>query len=78
MSAVMKPATCKCGHKGKSKNPEFYQCGYCYYTARARSNRETAQKLRVRAMKLDEETRQFEEKSRDFRSRHPIRRGNHD
>ena len=38
----MLPATCACGHKGKSQRPQYYQCGYCYYSACAAGNRKNA------------------------------------
>lgn len=68
---IFKPATCKCGHKGKSKKPEYYQCGACYYTARAAWNRQHAQKLRERARKLEEEAVTFDGQREAFQRRHP-------
>ena len=67
-----KPATCKCGHEGRSNRPEYYQCGTCYYTARAQSNEAMIRKLGVRLGKLSVETIRFKAKAADFRRRHPV------
>lgn len=63
-------AVCKCGHAGRSKQPEFYQCGYCYYSCWARSNREKADKLVQRAEALRVEAAGYEEKAEAFKAKH--------
>lgn len=69
------PAVCACGHKGKSKRPEYYQCGHCYYEARASWNDATVAKLKARIAKLKAEAAEFRKKSRRFRERHPVLEG---
>ncbi len=70
MSEKLRPAVCKCGHKGKSKRPEFYQCAYCYYRARATSNNDKARKLKHRAEQLEQEAQRFMRKAMAFEQRH--------
>jgi len=67
----LQKATCRCGHEGKSRRPEYYQCGYCYYTANAKSHWAMITKLEKRITKLREEGDRFVAKAQAFRSRHP-------
>ena len=66
----MMEATCKCGHKGKSKRPEHYQCGYCYYTGFAQGNVEQADKLEQRAQKLRIEAVKHRKTAEAFKAKH--------
>jgi len=66
----MLPAVCRCGHKGRSQRPEHYQCSGCYYAAWARSEREKADKLEARAVKLRASALEHQAKSDAFRSKH--------
>lgn len=68
----LQPATCRCGHKGKSRTPTHYQCGRCYYTARAKYNTERATELRAHADKLDAEAVEFKAKAEAFRKRNGL------
>ena len=45
-------ATCGCGHKGKSQNPEFYQCTACYSENWSEHNLKQADKLEARAKNI--------------------------
>lgn len=63
-------ATCGCGHEGRSKQPEHYQCGFCYYGAWVRSTLEKARKLEARAVKLRKEADVYQGKSDAFRVKH--------
>jgi len=71
----MLPATCACGHKGKSQRPQYYQCGYCYYSACAAGNLKLARALEARAEKLRAEAETFKKKAKAFRDRHPCKVG---
>ena len=64
------PATCKCGHRGRSKQPDYYQCGYCYYTAMAKGNEDKILKIADRIVKC-EEAKRFKKRAAEFRKRHP-------
>ncbi len=68
----LQPATCKCGHKGESKRPEFYKCGYCYYMGEAKGNDRRVIKLRAKIEKLRKEAKKFRKKATKFRARHPL------
>jgi hypothetical protein len=68
----LKPAICKCGYKGKSKRPEYYQCGYCYYAAAAEGNDVFAEELVKRADRLTKEAKVFRIRALQFRERHPL------
>lgn len=71
-SKPLQRAGCKCGHEGKSKNPKFYQCGFCYYSNwAAHSERAIADKL-VQVKKLRVEVMRCKKKAADFRKRHPL------
>ena len=70
MSEKLEEATCKCGHEGKSKHPEHYQCGYCYYTGFARGNVEQADKLEQRAQKLRVEAAKHRRTAEAFKAKH--------
>ncbi len=42
----------KCGYEGLSQNPQFYQCGACYYAAWAKADLAKAIKLETRAQQF--------------------------
>jgi hypothetical protein len=69
---MMSPAKCiGCNYSGKSNNPEYYQCGYCYYTAKARGTKRRAAALEARAKKLEIEAEIAQDKAAKFKLRHP-------
>lgn len=64
-------AVCPCGYKGKSKQPQYYRCGYCYHAGRANGLAEKIATLEARIVKLREEREQRIEQASQFRKRHP-------
>lgn len=68
----IQPALCPCGHKGKSKNPQWYRCGFCYYMASAEGNEDFADKLTARATKLRLEAEAFRTRALAFRAKNPL------
>jgi len=68
-TGVLQPAVCPCGHVGKSKNPKWYRCGFCYYTASAEGNEDLADKLIARASKLRLEAEAFRARALAFRQK---------
>lgn len=60
-----------CPHVGKSRYPETYQCGACYYAMKARGRRKIAKEARDRAVKNDLQAEVYEKKSKEFMARHP-------
>lgn len=70
MKTKLVRAFCRCGHEGKSKQPDVYQCGFCYYSNRAKSNRTKAAELRARADKLEAEAERFEGTAAAFKAKH--------
>lgn len=74
MTTVKKmfPAVCGCGRSGRSQNPSYYMCGYCYYSNGAKSAGEQAARLRVRAQKLEGEAVDFWARAANFARRHPL------
>lgn len=65
------PATCVCGHQGKSQNPTWYRCGHCFYDGRAKGLIKRAAELRKRAEKLEIEAALHTLKAKAFRKKHP-------
>lgn len=65
------PAVCRCGHQGRSRYPEHYRCGACYYMARMRANIQKADQLRRWANELETQAWDFQAKAMGFKERHP-------
>jgi hypothetical protein len=65
------PAVCKCGYKGKSKHPEYYTCGYCYYATWADSEEKHIEKLKARIEEKQAEVIRLRKKAEDFKKKHP-------
>lgn len=67
----LQKVTCACGHIGSSRYPENYRCTGCYTLARAKGNTQLANKLRLRALKIEAEAAVFLKRSIAFRKDHP-------
>jgi len=65
------PAVCRCGYKGKSKQPQYYSCGFCYYVGWANGLAEKIATLEARIVKLREEREQRLKQAAQFKKRHP-------
>jgi len=65
------PAVCPCGYKGKSKRPQHYRCGYCYYAGWANGLAEKIATLEARIVKIRKERNQRLKQAAQFKKRHP-------
>ncbi len=68
--AKMLPATCGCGHAGKSQRPAHYRCTGCYNAGWAKYNRMLAAKHKAVAAKLLEDAEKHQAVSDAFRLKH--------
>lgn len=74
LEKAVKAKCTKCGYAGgrsRTKNPDLYRCGGCYYSMHAAGSRYRANELRDRADKLDAEALMFDESARQFMERNP-------
>jgi hypothetical protein len=72
--AELQPATCDCGHEGKSRNPRHYRCTACYHESRAKSSEQRAADLLARAKRLADGAKKDRATAKAFRKRHPSRK----
>lgn len=63
-------ATCPCGHKGRSRRPQFYQCSGCWYEGQIKASLEKARKLEARSQRLRELVGRLIAKRDAFREKH--------
>jgi hypothetical protein len=63
--------TCKCGYKGRSQNPETYNCTACYNTTKAQWCFKKIAELKTKIENLEKEASEYAEIARKFRERHP-------
>jgi len=60
-----------CGYWGRSKNPERYRCGACYYSAWAAGERRNAARYKKLAAKALAKAKDCEQKAKAFMDNHP-------
>ena len=65
--------TCKCGHKGQSKNPAYYLCTACRYEGRAQVLRDKAIVLMKEAGRVWDEAQYWNDRAAKFRAKHKTR-----
>ena len=60
-----------CPYIGKSRYPNVYRCGYCFYRRKVAGAEYRAKKLRARAKEFDAEAIEAAAKAEKFKKRHP-------
>jgi hypothetical protein len=62
-------ATCECGYKGRSQNPETYSCTACYNTTKAQECFRKITELKAKIGNLEKEAAEYAKMARKFRER---------